>query len=200
VGTRVRQHDNTEMLGAVAAMAVLAVLVVVILFAWLARVPLREQAAAAVGEGTLLAYSADGETPVVLARQDGVLRLTELHLDWGPLLRLQMPMWHLRSTSMEVAETTDPASMTIIGCQKDDRPCEQSVTLVGEITDPRVEQIEVRVNDEEWHLFARSPGYIKQFPRNVCMDDVRWVDVNGQVVWSVDLMDDEAFDRCLDAR
>jgi hypothetical protein len=198
--SRDRRTVDAESLGAIAVMATLTTLVAAIVVAWLSRIPLPDEAAAPVGVGDAAGLHADGETPMVLARQDGVLRLAEMHLGLRPLLRLQTPKWHLRSTSTETARTTEPTSLTIVWCQVSDQPCEQPVTLVGEITDQQIEQIKIRVNEEVRQVFARSPGYIKHLSRHVCLDGIRSEDASGRVVWPVDVKDDEAFDRCLDGR
>ncbi len=184
-------------LGAIATGVLLAGLTVVILYAWLARAPLPREAVRLVPAESFVAYSTEGDDPLVLRRGHGRLELVTLHLHWRPLARLDPPSWGIDGSPIGLPGTRDPATLFVFGCSWVDEICDDEVTLVGQINAVEIAFMEVAV-DGGWQRFiARAPGFIKLLPHHVRLGDVRWLDTGRHVVWALDRNDDGRIDPVL---
>jgi hypothetical protein len=186
----VESNDDRVGLGATGTGFFLACVVAAIAYAWLARVPLPEESVRIVPTGSLLAYTAEGDTPLVLVRGKGRLELVLLRRNWRPVLGLDVPSWRLGGPAIGLPGTTDPASLFVLGCAAVDEICDRNVTLVGQVNGVDVAFMEVAI-DGSWHrFFTRFPGFVKLLPRGVRVGDVRWLARDRQVVWALDRNED----------
>jgi hypothetical protein len=181
----VLSRDDRVGLGAAGTGLMLVCLMAAIVSAWLARVPLPEEANRIVPTGSFVAYNGEGDDPLVLRRGDGRHELVSLDLNWRPLARLGLPSWQTAGSGIGLPGTRDPASLFVLGCSWVDEICDD-VTLVGQVNAGDISLMEVAV-DGGWQRFiTRAPGFIKHLPRHVRLGDVRWLDADRRVVWALD--------------
>jgi len=149
-----------------------------------------EESARIVPAGSLLAYTAEGNAPLVLMRGNGRLELVPLRLNWRPVLGLDVPSWRRGGATIGLPETTDSASLFVLGCAAVDVICDHDVTLVGQVNAVDVAFMEVAVDGSWRRFFTRSPGFVKLLPRSVRIGDVRWLDRDRRIVWALDRNED----------
>lgn len=168
-------------------MTALAGCCVLILFAWSVRVPTDAEAAAIARPGLLIAYQTeDGHRPSLLVVDDDLMLFEPLSLDRLELLAFDPPAWKADAI-WEVGSTTgEAANAFVYGCVEVNLRCPGKAYFGGQVNDPRIASVEVQI-DRRWTEFtAHPPGYLWRLPSGKVIGDIRWLDLEGRVVWSID--------------
>lgn len=159
----------------------------ILLFSWLAQPPTVEGATALAESGELIAYSKVDRRPRLLMIEGDQLVYDRLRLDWSPVARAGTPEWRFSDNQYRLQRTPTPANATLLICAGDSASeCDRSIDLVGEVTSEAIAYVEVGV-DGNWerHLvFGR--GFVVPLDRRREIGDVRWLDADEVVVWSID--------------
>lgn len=166
------------------ALPVLIVVVIVGLAAMMIRDLTQPPADAAEAanhlERDVIAYTLQDGTPYAVAEFGGKVRFDRMILDpisieWPPT-----PRWQLSGNWTSIPIAADPASagMGFIGDTR---------VIYGEITDPRIVSVDYFV-DDEWHTTSvAAPGFIIRLDEEAGVPfGIRWLDADGDVVWSLD--------------
>ncbi len=126
-------------------------------------------------ESPLLFYSIWDGTPYIVAEVGDLVIFDRLYfnLDMGV-----MPEWLWTGWWSYLDVTDDPASVAV-----SDFPIRN--VLFGQVNDPAIVTVEVQVSDKWTAYPVESPGFAVQASRITRIGaPVRWLDVNGTVVWT----------------
>lgn len=135
----------------------------------------------------LLAYAVwDGVPRAVLARGNG--RVVFDHLvpgDWFWPNWPPRPQWQLKGTGYAIAASAGPATVGSAPCAGVvGERCDQAPELFGQVNDPTIVALEVRVGGA-WRRFpVAAPGFVVRLDGAAdAPEEYRWLDAEGRTVW-----------------